>query len=427
MTLFWALAAALTAAALAFLLPPLLRRRTAAPDARVAANAAIYREQLEELGAELQRGAIGREEFDKASREIERRIVAEHAAGGPQPAQHRSLLALAVAIGLGLPLLAGVAYWKLGNPEGLQNVTAGGDAAHQLTGAQMEALVERLAERMEQNPDSAEGWALLGRSLNALGKHQRAAAAYAKAAQLLPQNADILADYADALAMAQGRNLEGEPFALVKRALAADPDHVKALALAGTAEYERRNYPGAIAYWERILKVVPPDSEFTRSVVGSIAEARGLAGVTAAPMKGAKPGDAKPADAKARPAPAKTAKEPAAAGAALAGTVSLDPALAAKAAPGDTVFILARPAAGSRMPLAIARVTVAQLPYRFTLDDSMAMAPGATISSHAQITVVARVSKAGSATPQKGDIEGSTGPVAPGASGLKVVLSRIVD
>ena len=107
--------------------------------------------------------------------------------------------------------------------------------------------------------------------------------------------------------------------------------------------------------------------------------------------------------------------------------MSLDPSLAARAAAGDTVFILARPAAGSRMPLAIARVTVAQLPYRFNLDVSMAMAPGATISSHAQITVVARVSKAGSAAPQKGDIEGSIGPVAPGASGLKIVLSRIVD
>ncbi len=120
MTLFWALAAALTAAALAFLLPPLLRRRTATPDNRVAANAAIYREQLEELAADLQRGAIGKEEFERASREIERRIVAEHAASGPQAAQHRPLLAAAIAIGLGLPLLAAVGYWNLGNPEGLQ-------------------------------------------------------------------------------------------------------------------------------------------------------------------------------------------------------------------------------------------------------------------------------------------------------------------
>ena len=148
MTLFWALAAALTAAALAFLLPPLLRQRTAGPDDRVAANAAIYREQLEELAADLQRGAIGKEEFERASREIERRIVAEHAASGPQAAQHRPLLAAAIAIGLGLPLLAALGYWKLGNPEGLQNVATAADEAHKLTGEQMEALVERLAERV---------------------------------------------------------------------------------------------------------------------------------------------------------------------------------------------------------------------------------------------------------------------------------------
>ena len=427
MILFWSLAAVLTAAALAFLLPPLLRARTALPDARAAANAVIYREQLEELGAELQRGAIGREEFERASREIERRIVAEHAAGGPQAAQHRPLVAAAVAIGVGLPLLAGLGYWKLGNPEGLQNVAAPAEQGHQVTGAQMEALVERLAARMEQNPNDAEGWALLGRSSRVLGQYERSAAAYAKAAALLPQDPDVLADYADSLAMAHGQSLEGEPLALVKRALEADPNHIKALALAGTAEFDRKNYAGAIAYWERIQKSVPPDSEFARSVAGSIAEARELGGIAAAPQKEAKAESRAQAKAQAKAAPPDKAASAPPKGAAITGTVSLDPSLAAKAAPGDTVFVLARPASGSRMPLAIARITVSQLPYRFTLDDSMAMAPGATISSHAEVVVVARVSKAGSAVPQKGDIEGSSATVAPGASGLKIVLSRLVD
>jgi cytochrome c-type biogenesis protein CcmH len=287
----------------------------------------------------------------------------------------------------------------------------------------MEALVEKLAARLEQTPGDAEGWMLLGRSRTSLGQYDKAAAAYAKAAQLLPQDADVLADYADALAMAQGRSLEGEPVKLIERALAADPNHVKALALAGSAEFDRKNYRGAIDYWERILKVLPADSPFAKSVTGSVEEARALAGE--APQQKSAAAKAPPAQAAAK-APAQAAKAPPAA-ASLSGTVSLDPALAAQAAPGDTVFILARPAAGSRMPLAIARVTVAQLPYAFRLDDSMAMAPGANISSQAEVTVVARVSKAGSATPQKGDIEGSIGPVAPGASGLKVVLSRVVD
>lgn len=126
--------------------------------------------------------------------------------------------------------------------------------------------------------------------------------------------------------MARGRKLEGEPFAIVKRALEIDPEHVKALALAGTAEFERRDYAAAIGYWERVLKVAPPQSEFARSVAESIAEARTLAGGAVA-QKGNQ---------------------------ALQGVVSIDPALAARLSPGDTVFVLARPVSGSRMPLAVA-------------------------------------------------------------------------
>jgi len=420
MTLFWILAAAMTATALAFLLPPLLRRRVAAPDARVAANATVYQEQLEELGAELQRGALTQEEFERASREIERRIVAEHATGAPEAAQPRPPRAAAIAVAVLLPVLAGVGYWRLGNPVAMDPVVVAvtGAAAHghEITPEQMAALVEKLAARLEQTPDDVDGWILLGRSRTSMGQFDKAVAAYAKAAQLAPQDADVLADYADALAMAQGQSLEGEPSKLLQRALAADPNHVKTLALAGTAEFDRKNYRAAIGYWERILKVIPADSPFAKSVNGSIEEARTLAG---------EPAGAKTAVAKAPPARA-AAKAPAGA-AAVSGTVSLDPALAGNAAPGDTVFILARPASGARMPLAVTRITVAQLPYRFKLDDSMAMAAGATISSQAQVVVVARVSKAGTPTPQRGDIEGLSAPVAPGASGLTVVMQRVVD
>jgi len=432
MIVFGIVAAAMAAAALAFLLPPLLRGRTAAPDARVAANAAVYQEQLDELGVELQRGALTKEEFERASREVERRIVAEHAAGSaPEPAQHQPSRATAIAIAVVLPLLVGLGYWKLGNPLAMDpTVVAATSAAaqgHSVTPEQMAALVEKLAARLEQTPDDAEGWILLGRSRSSLGQYDKAAAAYAKAVKLLPQDADALADYADTLAMAQGRSLEGEPWSLIQRALAADPSHIKALALAGSAEFDRKNYRGAVDYWERALRVLPADSPFAKSVSGSIDEARTLGGM--APQAKSALAKAPPAQATAKAdtkAPAKAAQAPPS-GASLSGTVSLDPAVAAKAAPGDTVFILARPANGARMPLAVTRITVAQLPYQFRLDDSMAMAAGMTISSQQQVVVVARVSKAGSPAPQKGDIEGTSAPVAPGASGLNVVLQRVVD
>jgi cytochrome c-type biogenesis protein CcmH len=411
---FLAVAAVMTAVALLFLLPPLLRRRITAPDVRVAANAAIYREQLEELAADLQRGAVTKEEFERASREIEHRIVSEYGKpAAPQPAGWRPHTAAALAIGLLLPLTVAVGYWQLGSPNALDGAPAA--APHAITPEQMEGLVERLAARMQQTPDDAEGWVLLGRSLNSLGQHARAAQAYARAVQLLPKDAALLADYADTLAMASGQSLEGEPLALVKRALEIDPQNVKALALAGTAEFDRHNYAGAIGYWEQILKVVPPQSDFAKTVADSIAEARTLGGGALAqkqpePVKGKQAAAAAPAGNKS-----------------LQGVVSIEPALAAGLSPGDTVFVLARPVSGSRMPLAIARTTVSALPYRFTLDDSMAMAAGATISSHAQVVVAARVSKSGTAIPQKGDIEGTSAPVAPGTTGMKIVLSKIVD
>jgi len=422
MMAFLAIAAVLTAAALLFLLPPLLRRRTTPPDVRVAANAAIYREQLEELAADLQRGAVTKEEFERASREIEHRIVAEYGApAAPQPAGWRPNTAAALAVGLLVPFAVALGYWQLGSPNALSGAVT--EAAHAVSPEQMEALVERLAARMQQKPEDAEGWMLLGRSLNTLGKFDRAAQAYARAVQLVPNDAALLADYADTLAMAHGGKLDGEPVALVKRALEIDPQHVKALALAGTAEFDRGSYAAAIGYWERILKVVPPESEFARSVAGSIAEARQLGGgkLAQAEAPSAKGSRAKPQPQAAAP------KQAAARNKSLQGVVSIDPSLAAGLSPGDTVFVLARPVSGSRMPLAIARTTVAALPYRFTLDDSMAMAAGATISSHAQVVVAARVSKSGTAIPQKGDIEGASAPVAPGTSGMKVVLSRIVD
>ncbi len=364
MMLFWSIAAALVVAALLFLLPPLLRRRTTAPDARVAANAAIYREQLDELATELQRGAITKEEFERARREVERRIVAEHMGGAPAPATHRPATAAALAVGLLLPLAVVFGYLQLGDRRAL---TA--ESVLQSDPKQLAALVERLTAHIEKNPKDADGWSLLARAQSSLGRYGPAMQAYARALQLMPENRELLVEL------------------------------VKTLAIAGRAAFETRDYAGAINFWEQILPFAPPESEFARTVAESIAEAHQLGGS----------------------APAAKAVT------ALQGTVSLDPKLKEKVSPGDTVFVLARSEHGSKMPLAVVRTTVEKLPFAFTLDDSMAMSAGATISSHAKVVVVARISRSGNAAPQKGDVEGLSAPVAPGASGVKVALSRVID
>ncbi len=400
MTAFLLLAALFAAVALAFVLPPLLRAaKPQAPAAQDEANALIYREQLAELRAERERGAMDEEQFRRAVRELERRIVAE--AGADAAAAARSPHALAaVLVALAIPLVAGLGYWQLGAPFAMHpGIAAGTTAAVTPPGPdELGAMAEKLWDRLQKSPEDAEGWALLGRSLAALGQHERAAQAYAQAARRLPDDANVLADYADALAVTRGRKLEGEPMQLVRRALAADPLHLKALALAGAGEFQAGNHAAAAAHWKKVLALLPPESEFARQLQGSLQEAEQLA-----------------------------AKGPARASAALRGTVRLDPKLAAAAAPGDTVFVIARPADGGRMPLAVARTTVSALPWQFALDDSMAMAAGMKLSEQATVVVVARISKSGQPMPQKGDLEGASQPVPPTASGLNVVISRTVE
>ncbi|MCE9640738.1 MAG: c-type cytochrome biogenesis protein CcmI, partial [Betaproteobacteria bacterium] len=234
---------------------------------------------------------------------------------------------------------------------------------------------------------------------------------YERAAAILKDNADLLADYADALAMAQGRRLDGKPLQIIERALQIDPMQWKALALAGTAAFERKDYRKAIGYWEKLQSQAPQGSEFARQVGANIEEARELGGIK--PLARAEP----KADAKAQ-------KQ--AAGASVDGTVTLSRELAGKAAPTDTVFVFARAVEGPRMPLAIVRFQVKDLPAKFHLDDSLAMSPEMKLSKFPDVVIGARVSKAASATPQAGDLQGSSKPVKVGAAGVNVVIDQVV-
>jgi cytochrome c-type biogenesis protein CcmH len=204
---------------------------------------------------------------------------------------------------------------------------------------------------------------------------------------------------------------------LVEQALKLDPDNVKALSLAGTFAFNNKDYATAIRHWERVLQVAPADSPLAQQMRGGIEEARQLAqGKTPETSAAAIP----------TPAPAAPAPAIAAGAAAVTGTVSLAPALAAKASPEDTVFIFARPAAGSRMPLAIIRKQVKDLPFRFELNDSMAMSPQSRISAFSQVVVGARVSKSGTAVPEAGDLQGQSQPVAVGTRDLSIEIRDIV-
>jgi len=333
-------------------------------------------------------------------------------------------------------VLAGVGYGWKGTPQavgtppagfeqagGGAGAGAGGGGAPQHTGgAQLEALVKQLQERLEKAPGDHEGWSLLARSQMALGRYADAAASYEKAMALKPDDPSTLTDRADALGVLNGRSLEGEPARLLERALKLDPKHVKALVLVGTLEFQRGNYAGAQKRWQQVVDIGPAGDGLVELAKEGVtqAQARQGAAATAGRPQAAAPGGASAAPPQAA---APTAPAGAAAGG-ISGTVRLSAALKAQASPNDVVFIFARPASGG-MPLAILQKRVADLPAEFTLDDSQAMSPAARLSSAPQVVVTARVSKSGQATPQAGDLEGASAPVAPGARGLVVEIASV--
>jgi cytochrome c-type biogenesis protein CcmH len=218
--------------------------------------------------------------------------------------------------------------------------------------------------------------------------------------------------------MAQGQSLAGPPTKLIEKALAIDPNYPKALALAGSAAMERGDYSAAIRHWEHLLKGLPSDSEDAKMITGGLQQARQFL----AQSKGGK------GMMLAQPEPEPEAMQRAASGKErISGSVTLSAAIKSKANPTDTVFILARAAQGPKMPLAILRKQVQDLPLQFSLDDSTAMAPQMKLSNFDEVVVVVRVSKSGNAMPQPGDLQGMSSPVKPGSSGLKINIDTVVQ
>ena len=410
MIVFWLVAGALvTIAILALVLPLLGRGGSSKPVAGSEVNLSVYRDQLRELEADRAAGTLDDVQYQNARTDLEARVLEDSSVTEESPrlaaSAKWSRTSIVTAVTM-VPLLAISLYFLLGTPAGLESKipTAAVDEAHPATPEQFEAMVTWLAERLKAEPDNADGWVMLARSYVALNRYQDASIAYSRAVALQPNNAFVLADYADILAMLK-QTLQGEPEKMIQRALQVDPVNLKALSLAGSAAFERKDYQGAISSWQKILGLIPADSPVVSSINASIAEARGLA---AHPPAGSV---------------ASTAAPSKAVGESVSGTISLDPALKTQVAETDTVFVFARAVEGGRKPpLAVLRKTVKDLPLVFTLDDSMAMVPGLNLSSEAKVIIGARISKSGKIVSNSGDLEGLSKPVSNNQKGVAIVI-----
>jgi cytochrome c-type biogenesis protein CcmH len=413
MTVFWSLAAVMVMIALLFILPALFRSRkpgTRGID-RDTLNVEVIRSQLAELDADLQIGRLSQDQYAAARRDLEQELLSDLAGSGAgESGKTRSGQWAALVLIVAIPLLAAGLYNQLGSREIiplLAQMQANppphptSDSGSRLS---VEEMVNQLAERMRSQPDDMKGWVMLARSYVVLKRYDAAVDAYRNILRLGGNSPELLADYADALAMSAGGRFTPETGELLQRALAAQPDNVKALWLAGHWKSQEGDPAAAIEYWQKAAALLPAEGEDAAVIGRQIAQARAQLGLPPQTV----------VQTAAAAAESPVEKPAAKAATAIQVSVSLDPQLAAQVKPDDTVFVFARAAQGPRMPLAIVRKQVRDLPLSVSLDDSLAMSPAMVLSKFSEVSVGARISRSGNAMPQSGDLQGSKSPVAVG-------------
>ena len=410
MTLFWIISAAMIVAALGLLAPTLLRKQEAAADSTEQLNVDIAREHLAELAKQKEAGDLSDEEFAQAKHDLEMALANDLAGtkGAPKAATGtgggRAALIISALL---IPLIAVPMYFEIGSPALIDRTAVATASAPVGHGSgelpPIGELAAQLRERLEANPDNAEGWFLLGRTYMRMQDYTQATEAFERVNELLPDQPAVLLSLADAMTMRDGRRSSPRSIELLEQALAIDPNAVTALWLLGNAAFDGGNTAKALEYWQRAYPLLDDEPEMQAELGQMIASAGGqppASPVSLPSIMGAAP--AAPVQT-AMAAPASAAEQ----GASVRVEVALAPGLFDQVADTDTVFVLARAENGPPMPLAVARHSVAELPLQVTLTDAMAMMPAMKLSSFPRVKVTAKVSKSGQAGSQPGDIVAS--------------------
>jgi cytochrome c-type biogenesis protein CcmH len=281
-----------------------------------------------------------------------------------------------------IPLMAGSFYLALGNYQ-LINQEDQPTASNQATSEQeqISKMVGGLAERLKEQPDDALGWTMLGRSYKYLQQYPKAVEAFEHAYKLIGDKPEIMLLYADALAFANNEQMAGKPAELVFKALTMEPNNVTGLWLGGMAKAQTGDFAAAMDLWKKLEAQLPAGSEAQQEIQGLLVKLAAQIPEGAAAQ------------------PSKTVS--------IDVQVSLAPELQKSASPKDTVFIYAQALSGPKMPLAIVRKQVSELPLTVSLTDAMAMMPNMKLSNFEQVKLLARVSKSGDAMQQPGDLIGT--------------------
>ena len=390
-SVFLLLVVVLIAIAFVFILPPLWRKQSDLDIDLDQRNIQIAQHRLAELKENLRSGGLSQSQYDEQLADLEQVLSDDLDIQSKVSAVSTQSRWIIYVLVIALPLLAGTLYWTLGNYQAVSHSAEMAINTDAIKMAEINKMVNGLAEKLKNNPGDAQGWLMLGRSYDVLEQHAQAIEAFAHAYQLLGDQAEILLLYADALGYVNDRSLIGKPSELIFKALALEPDNMKALWLGGMAKAQEGDAVTATRLWKKLESLLPPDSEYQQEIQGLLAK---LASESPDAL-------------------AQSEAEPIAAvsSAAITVQVSLAPELIKSAAATDTVFVYAQALSGPKMPLAIVRKLVSDLPITVSLNDTMAMMPTMKLSNFSEVKLLARVSKSGNAMSQVGDLIGAINQV----------------
>jgi len=412
----WLVLVLLVLPASAFVLLPLWchrSRRGPALGTLAQTNADLYREKMADLARQLEAEEIDERQRRELELEAKRQLLADTAEPEGDNSSAGAGRVLLVAVALAVPVLALALYGKLGAPDELrltqllaqrQALFAQATTTPEQTAAIEEQLQRQLLALADKHTDLPVYRLMLARQYQDQGNFAEAVVHLRRVLALAPGQTSLLAEYAQALFFASGNRVTAEVEAAMDQVLRLDPANPTVLGLQGIARFHAGDYQGAIDQWQRALAGTPAQSEGAEALRAGIANARERLGLAAAEVEAAAP----------------------AAAYSMTLEVSLDPAL--KAPPQTPVFVYARAWQGSPMPLAIRRLTVADLPASVVLDETMAMTQAMTLATVPQVELVARVALSGAAAPASGDIEGRSGPHRPGGDGgpIPVAINRVL-
>jgi len=307
-----------------------------------------------------------------------------------------------------IPLLSVLIYQQRGAIDEIQLLedmqTVAMDSSASTTNLN-EGLLAQLQSYVEQNPDDAEYWYLLGEMRMDVQDFQGALEASQQASSLRPEDSSLYSRMAEAQFFLDEYALSQEVRNYIDLVLADNPNDTTVLGILGISAYRAQQFEAAVRFWDRALQTLPPNSPAAQSLRSSIEQAQVAGGLLT--ENGAGELDPPPDSEQ------------------ISFELEVRLGEGIDYSPNDVVFVFARQYGGSPMPIAAQRLMAGSLPEKITLDDSTLMVQGRSLADFEQLELVARLSFSGAPNAQSGDYQALLGPVTP--SGIDEPITLIID